>query len=101
MVQLKVLNKITLWTLIGLCFLVIIGLLNFGRGLGNIIYFPPIILTTVGHILITSRLTKRNNNKYWLPIIITSSIISLVIIYKSTIGRGPEFDWNGEIFFIK
>jgi len=98
---LKIANKIVLWILIGLCLLTVIGLLNFGHGLGNIIYYPPIILATIGHIIITKRLTKRSNNKYWLPIILISIIISSSIIYKSTIGRGAEFSWNGEIFFIK
>lgn len=98
---LKIANKIVLWILIGLCFLTVIGLLNFGHGLGNIIYYPPIILATIGHIIITIRLTKKANNKFWLPIILISIIISLSIIYKSTIGRGAEFSWNGEIFFIK
>jgi hypothetical protein len=98
---LRIVNKIILWLLIGLCFLTVIGLLNFGHGLGNIVYFPPIILATLGHIIITGRLTKRNNNKYWLPIIVTSLLVCLSIIYKATIGRGAEFSWNGEIFFIK
>jgi hypothetical protein len=98
---LKVVNQIILTTLIVLCSLTLIGLLNFGHGLGNIIYFPPIILATVGHIMITRRLTKANNNDYWIPIIVISFLICLAIIYKATIGRGGEFSWNGEVFFIK
>ena len=99
--KLIIINKIILWVLVGLCILTIIGLLNFGHGLGNILYFPPIILATGGHIIITIRLIKRNNNKYWIPIIIISSLVCIGIIYKATIGRGGEFSWNGEMFFIK
>ena len=100
-IKLKTVNKIILWTLIMLCILTTIGLLNFGHGLANIIYLPPIILVTIAHIFITRRLIKKNNNNYWLPIIIFISLICIGIIYKSTIGRGAEFAWNGEIFFIK
>jgi hypothetical protein len=98
---LKIINKIVLWLLTGLCILTTIGLLNFGHGLGNIIYMPPIILVTIGQVVITRRLNKNNNNDYWLPIIIVSLIICFAIIYKTTIGRGPEFSWNGDIFYIK
>ncbi|WP_241279630.1 hypothetical protein [Chryseobacterium cucumeris] len=99
--NLKKLNRIVLWILIGLCVLTMLGLLNFGHGLGNIIYFPPIILATVGHVLITRWLKKKNNNKYWLPLIVISSIICLSIIYYATWGRGGEFSWDGRVFFIK
>jgi hypothetical protein len=95
----KLLNKIVLYTLIGICILVIMGLLNFGHGLGNIVYFPPIILFTILHIFLTRRLMKRNNNLYWFPIIFTSSIVCILIIYKATFGRGGEFSWNGDILF--
>lgn len=98
---LRVVNKLVLWTLVCLSILTLIGLLNFGHGLGNIIYFPPIILASIGHFIITRLLTKRKNDNYWLPIIILGIIICAGIVYKATIGRGPEFSWNGEIFFIK
>ncbi len=97
----KLLNKIVLYILISLCVLVIMGLLNFGHGLGNILYFPPIIIATILHILLTRILIKRNNNPYWFPIIFIFSIICMLIIYKATYGRGGEFSWNGDIFFIK
>lgn len=95
----KLLNKIILYLLITLCILVILGLLNFGHGLGNILYFPPIILATLFHIFLTRRLIKRNNNTFWFPLILIFSIICTLIIYKSTFGRGGEFSWNGDIFF--
>ncbi|MCD1116755.1 hypothetical protein [Chryseobacterium turcicum] len=99
--NLKRINTFILRLLIGLCILTLIGLLNFGHGLGNIIYFPPIILATVAHILITRRLNKKNNDKYWFPLILINSIICLSIIYYATLGRGGEFNWDGRIFFIK
>lgn len=99
--NLKKLNSIVLWILIGICILTILGLLNFGHGLGNIVYFPPIILATLVHIFITRRLNKKNNNKYWLPLIIINSIICLSIIYYATLGRGGEFSWDGRMFFVK
>ncbi|CAM4399453.1 hypothetical protein FLTE109939_09630 [Flavobacterium terrigena] len=79
----------------------IMGLLNFGHGLGNILYFPPIILFTITHILLTRRLIKRNNNTYWFLLIFIFGLICMLIIYKATYGRGGEFSWNGDIFFIK
>lgn len=98
---LKIVNKISLWLLSGLSVLTTFGLLNFGHGLGNIVYILPIILLTIGHIIITRRLNRNNNDDYWLPIIIASLVICFCIIYKATIGRGPEFSWDGNIFFIK
>jgi hypothetical protein len=98
---LKTTNKIVLWFLIILCVLTTAGLLNFGHGLGNIIYMLPIIIATVGHIIVTRLLNRKSNNDYWLPISTISLIICVGIIYKTTVGRGPEFSWNGEIFFIK
>ena len=75
------------------------GLLNFGHGLANIVYFPPIILFTILHIFLTRRLIKRNNNLHWFPIIFISSIVCILIIYKATFGRGGEFSWNGDVLF--
>ena len=97
----KLLNKIVLYTLIGICILVIMGLLNFGHGLGNILYFPPIIIATILHILLTRRLIKRNDNSYWFPLIFIFSIVCISILYKATFGRGGEFSWNGDVLFIK
>jgi heme O synthase-like polyprenyltransferase len=97
----KLLNKIVLYTLIGICILVIMGLLNFGHGLGNILYFPPIIIATILHILLTRKLIKRNNNSYWFPLIFIFSIVCILILYKATFGRGGEFSWNGDVLFIK
>ena len=97
----KLLNKIVLYTLIGICILVIMGLLNFGHGLGNILYFPPIIIATILHILLTRRLIKRNDNSYWFPLIFIFSIVCISILYKATFGRGGEFSWNGDLLFIK
>ena len=97
----KLLNKIVLYTLIGICILVIMGLLNFGHGLGNILYFPPIIIATILHILLTRKLIKRNDNFYWFPLIFIFSIVCILILYKATFGRGGEFSWNGDVLFIK
>lgn len=98
MINLKILNQIILWILIVLCILTLSGLFNFGHGLGNIFFFPPIILATVVHFFVTRILTRKSNNNYWLLIISICTLICIGIIYKATIGRGPEFSWNGEIF---
>lgn len=99
--KLNTINKIVLCLLISLCILTTIGLLNFGHGLGNIIYIPPIILITIGQIVITKLLIKRKNNKYWILLIIVNLVVIGYIIYKSTIGRGAEFSWDGDLFYIK
>jgi len=99
--KLKTINKVVLGLLISLCILTTVGLLNFGHGLGNIIFIPPIILITIGQIIITKLLIKRKNNKYWILLIIVNLVVVGYIIYQSTIGRGAEFSWDGDIFFIK
>jgi predicted permease len=98
---LKIINKTVLWLLIVLCILTTIGLLNFGYGLGNIIYILPIILIMIAQVIITRRLYKQGNDKYWIPLIVFNAIVCIYIIYNATIGRGSEFSWDGDIFFVK
>lgn len=95
----KTLNKIMLWILVSLCVLSTIGLLNFGHGLGNIFFIFPIILCTLTHAIITSYSLKRGENSFWIPMIFFFGIICILIVYKSTVGRGPEFRWNGIVFY--
>ena len=97
----KTINKILLWFLILLCVLATTGLLNFGLGLGNMVYVLLIIGLTLIHIYLTRYLSKKNINDYWILIILAISLFCILIVYKSTIGRGPEYDWNGKIFYVK
>lgn len=97
----KQINKIVLGTLIGLCILSTIGLLNFGHGLGDIVYIVPIILTTITHLVLTIVSSKRNYNGFYVPASIIFGLLCCLIFYKATIGRGGEFSWDGSIFFLK
>jgi hypothetical protein len=96
---LRLINKIVLWLLMVLCVLWLLGLLNFGHGLGDIIYLPPIIFLPILHFFLTKKFNKKGINHYLLPMIILFGITCLIIIYKATIGRGGEFPWNGNIFY--
>lgn len=98
--MLKIINKAVLWLLIVLCILSILGLLNFGHGLGNIFYILFIMIAIVVHVVLAWLLRKSADSYYCLPIII-GLIVCSCILYKATLGRGPEFAWNGDIFFIK
>jgi hypothetical protein len=97
----KRLNKITLCLLSVLCILSITGYLNFGHGLGNLFLILPVILLTLLHLFITLYLLRKKDNSLWLPMILFFGITCFYIIYKSTLGRGGEFAWDGNIFFVK
>lgn len=95
----KKLNKILLYFLFLLCILVIIGLLNFGHGLADIVLIAPVILLALIHLSLTMYLSKKRNDRFWLPMVIFSAITCIYIIYKSTIGRVPNF-LGMEIYFL-
>jgi hypothetical protein len=93
-------NKIVLGILIVLCTLSTIGLLNFGHGLGNVAYVVPTILATITHLALTVLSSKRNYNGFYIPASIIFGLICCYIIYKSTLGRGSEYSWNGNVLFL-
>ena len=97
--MLKIINKIFLLVLLLLCFLTLFGYLNFGHGLGDLFYYPIIILAVIVHIFFTTRLSKFNNDNFFLILIICSFFFSISYIYAATYGRGAEFPWDGNIFY--
>ena len=97
----KVINRIAFCLLIVICILTTISIFNFGYGLGNVIYIFPVILLTTLHFFITRRVELKNDDNYWTISVFCVRVLCIGIVYKTTIGRGPEFSWNGKIFFIK
>ena len=97
----KVINRIAFCLLIVICIMTTIGILNFGYGFGNVIYIFSVILLTTLHFFITRRLELINDDNYWKIIVFFVLVLCIGIVYKTTIGRGSEFAWNGDIFFIK
>ena len=76
--------------------LLVTGRIRFGHGLGDVIYYPLII---IGLVLSIINYYKRKNTK------LDFKYISFVILFafatsiflEMTIWRGAEYRWNGDI----
>jgi hypothetical protein len=75
------------------------GSLTFGNGLGDlawlIIYLP---LLAIGSILLRY-IAIKNRHVFTVLLSVIFNIVTIAYtIYSLTIGRGPEFRWNGHLF---
>lgn len=74
--------------------------ISFGLGLGDIIFgYIPLYFITITHIYLTIILRKKGTKTF----ILLSSIfltLTLFICLKATLWRGPQYRWNGNIFYI-
>ncbi len=83
------------------CILSVTGLFNFGFGLGNVVFIITIIVITILYIIFTKIALKQNSKTLYILLIIASTLICCYYSYMATLGRGAEFKWNGEIFYLK
>lgn len=85
------------WTvfLIGtvLTYLTLMGKTRFGHGLGDVFYHISLPLLVLINFVIITVLKKHNK---WI-VLLVFSLLYAYFIYKMTLGRGPEYSWNGEI----
>jgi len=72
--------------------------IHFGHGLGDLFYLLLIALFVVIQLTLNLTYAKRGGTRRKLTIGIIFLVIYSLFIYKMTIGRGPESQWNGEIF---
>jgi hypothetical protein len=80
----------------------ILGKISFGYGLGDLAYFFGISIMNLIYLwlIITLNRRKYKNNKTQINFImgIIFSIVLIFLTYLFTVGRGPGFRWNGNIF---
>ncbi len=96
--NLQVISKWLLGFLICLSVLVFVGVLNFGHGLGNVIYYLPILICDIVFVLTLQIFIKKKYNQFWSLYIFMLLLVCVAICYKATFGRGPEFPWVGTVF---
>lgn len=93
--------------LFSICFFVVVillsfgGMLGFGYGLGDLKYDFYLIILTIGLIIAYFLLKSIDfQNKIGIGIagITVLFIFITLTMYLFTIGRGPEFKWDGYIF---
>lgn len=99
---LKVLNTAVLAFGIFLCLCGFAGIIAFGHGLGDIVYYAMIYPLTIIHLVWTIRIRKATD---WFAIIFPLVIFfttTLLFCLKATIWRGSEYSWrNGKLFYLK
>lgn len=75
----------------------ILGNIAFGSGLGDIFCHPILWLITLTYI-ITFAKNRKNERK----LLISNAVFTIPIFWialSATLWRGPEYRWNGEIFY--
>ncbi len=82
-----------------LLFLIIVltyyGLMTFGHGLGDLVYVIALCVFVLGNTI----LTIIAKDKVFLTILlIISASVLCGTIWSTTIGRGVEYRWNGNVF---
>ncbi|MFP7658013.1 hypothetical protein [Chryseobacterium proteolyticum] len=93
------------FNLIILIFLIIISLLgtfykhiSFGWGLGDLVGYAILYLTTIIHLIFTLIFRKKSNSFHAILTLIFL-IQTIIIVLKATIWRGSEYPWNGNVFY--
>ncbi|NLR95148.1 hypothetical protein HGP29_28395 [Flammeovirga sp. SR4] len=73
------------------------GKITFGYGLGDIFYLPILYVITFVYIITFSINRKKDKQ-----LLITNTVFTIPIIWivlSVTLWRGPEYSWNGELFY--
>lgn len=74
--------------------------LMFGVGVGDMFMCLTLIAFTIAlYIGVVIFLALKQNRFWWVILFCSSLIFTLYISLEATFWRGPEFRWNGQIFF--
>lgn len=91
-------NRILLTSFLLLSLLGVLGKLAFGHGIGDLLYYILMWLTSLAFVILFIYKKKLS-----LPLLISITtlfvFILLYLIYSMTFGRGPEYRWNGSILY--
>ena len=78
-----------------------IGLNTYGLGLGDVFIATPVLILALTYFILTKRLLKKQNDSYWIIFLLIFIPLLLFLLYKMSYGRGVEYKWDGNFFFIK
>src|ERR1035437_9351421 len=96
----RISNLVVLGLLIIICLLgTFYKHISFGAGLGDIFGYLFLYFTTLVHLVITVLSRKKGDRRYKYFTIIFL-VLMIFICLKATFGRGPEYPWDGNIFYM-
>ena len=84
-----------------LMFFVLDGRIYFGHGLGDVFYLILLGVLVILQLLLSIWTVIKGKINYAKVIGISYLVIYSLFFYKMTLGRGPEYKWNGEVFINK
>ncbi|MCU7552851.1 hypothetical protein OCK74_27275 [Chitinophagaceae bacterium LB-8] len=93
--------RITIIIFCLLSILPMVGLLAFGHGLGDLVYAVFLWFSTLILLFIAYLYRKTHTLGKYISIMAIFLPILIFIVYKATLGRGPEYAWDGNVFFWK
>lgn len=73
------------------------GKLTFGYGLADLYYIGLFIFFFLSTIILS--ILVRKNGLYRVAIVIAMLVLILITVLQLTIYRGPEYNWNGSLFY--
>ncbi|GAB5556351.1 MAG: hypothetical protein SchgKO_05640 [Schleiferiaceae bacterium] len=88
-------NLVVLSLLIIIC---LMGNITFGHGLGDVFYHLILYLVTGIHLILTLVLQGRGKLRYAL-MTIGFAFFGIYMGLEATLYRGPEYPWNGSLFY--
>jgi uncharacterized membrane protein YkvI len=98
----RIINWIIFFYLIGITLLVILGALSYGRGLEDLFYILGTFASALVHLMILLsyiyQKDKSTERDTALLISILFLLVSVSFTYQFTLGRGPEWKWDGNVF---
>ena len=92
-------NRILFSFFLILSFLASTGKLAFGHGLGDLSYFIFLWLMTIAYGIWLIFLQRMKDSYMSIGGIIIFSLVFIILVYSMTVGRGPEYRWNGDVFY--
>jgi len=96
----KIANLIVLGLLLLLCGLgTFYKHISFGLGLGDVLGYLVLYAGTLIHLILTFSIRKKESIAHSV-LALAFSIFTVLVTLNATIWRGPEYRWNGSIFYL-
>ncbi|WP_343485541.1 hypothetical protein [Allomuricauda sp. d1] len=97
----KILPFLDIFSLTGLLIYnlaLFLGMLRFGREMGDLGYYAILVLGTIIVLILFFLKYKGVFKKGTVIVSLLALGLLFFIIYYSSFGRGPDFPWNGQFF---
>ena len=97
-------NWIVLVYLILVSLLTLNGNISYGSGLGDVVYLIACGFLACIQLVATIIIVRQQKGQYHPKVFYLCGtiflFIALFLSWKFTLGRGPEYSWNGNVFYI-